>query len=30
VIRRQLAAIFEYRRRRIEALLGAGAAASRR
>jgi ligand-binding SRPBCC domain-containing protein len=29
VIRRQLAAIFEYRRRRIEALLGAGAAASR-
>ena len=30
VIRRQLAAIFEYRRQRIEALFGAGAAASRR
>lgn len=30
VIQRQLAAIFEYRRQRIEALLGAGAAASRR
>lgn len=30
VIRRQLAAIFEYRRRRIEALFGAGAAESRR
>lgn len=30
VIRRQLAAIFEYRRQRIEALFGAGAAVSRR
>ncbi len=30
VIRRQLAAIFAYRRQRIEALFGAGAAASRR
>lgn len=29
VIRRQLAAIFEYRRQRIDALVGAGAAASR-
>jgi len=30
VIRRQLAAIFKYRRQRIDALFGAGAAASRR
>jgi len=30
VIRRQLGAIFEYRRQRIEALFGAGAAASQR
>jgi hypothetical protein len=30
VIRRQLAAIFDYRRQRIEALFGAGPAASRR